>query len=81
MIPAIHPSWLKSFTTLLVILAMTSGSCRKEKDDASESLVKVRIDSNYYAMNPMDLEFDSLEMVMIDSGMAGLIDAYREIRA
>ena len=29
----------------------------------------------------MDLEFDSMELAMIDSGMAELIDAYREIRA
>ncbi len=44
-------------------------------------LVKVVFDSTYYAMNPMDLEFDSLELVMIDSGMADLLDAYRQIRA
>jgi Asp-tRNA(Asn)/Glu-tRNA(Gln) amidotransferase A subunit family amidase len=28
----------------------------------------------------MDLQFDSLELVMIDSGMADLIEAYRDIR-
>ena len=38
------------------------------------------IDSTYYAMNPMDLHFDAAEQAMIDSGMADLMDAYREIR-
>jgi Asp-tRNA(Asn)/Glu-tRNA(Gln) amidotransferase A subunit family amidase len=41
----------------------------------------VEIDSIYHAMNPMDLEFDSLELLMIDSGMLDLVDAYRAIRA
>jgi len=31
-------------------------------------------------MNPMDIEFDSMELAMIDSGMADLIMDYREIR-
>lgn len=39
------------------------------------------IDSTYYAMNPMDLDFDSVEMVMIDSGMAELVESYRNLRA
>ena len=43
--------------------------------------MKVVIDSTYHAMNPMDLQFDSVEQAMIDSGMADLVDAYREIRA
>ncbi len=43
--------------------------------------MRVVIDSTYYAMNPMDLRFDSAEQAMIDSGMAELIDAYRAIRA
>ncbi len=57
-------------------------SCsKKEKEEAEGSHVKVVIDSTYYAMNPMDLRFDSLEQVMIDSGLAQLIDDYRMIRA
>ena len=57
-------------------------SC-KEKGEASEDGpgVKILIDSTYHAMNPMDLDFDSLELVMIDSGMPELVDAYRAIRA
>jgi Asp-tRNA(Asn)/Glu-tRNA(Gln) amidotransferase A subunit family amidase len=39
------------------------------------------MDSTYYAMNPMDLQFDSVEQVMIDSGLAELMDSYRQIRA
>jgi len=57
-------------------------SCNQsEPDQVSETHVNVEIDSSYHAMNPMDLDFDSLELVLIDSGMADLIDAYREIRA
>lgn len=41
----------------------------------------MEIDSTYYAMNPMDLQFDPTEQAMIDSSLAELIDAYRAIRA
>ena len=58
-----------------------SFSCNREKKESGEPFVRVEIDSSYYTMNPMDLEFDSMEMVMIDSGMAEFIDAYRKIRA
>jgi len=70
---------LLSFVFLISVLGF---SCKTEKsDEASEPEVRVEIDSTYYAMNPMDLDFDSLELVMIDSGMADLIDAYHQIRA
>jgi len=66
--------------SLLVVLYATS--CNDKSSDTEEdSGPIVEIDSIYHAMNPMDLDFDSLELVMIDSGMAELIDAYRAIRA
>jgi Asp-tRNA(Asn)/Glu-tRNA(Gln) amidotransferase A subunit family amidase len=76
-------------STLLVagwaISLLVSYSCNprqgKEEQQEDETYVKVVIDSTYYAMNPMDLQFDSLELVMIDSGMAELISDYRSIRA
>jgi len=57
-------------------------SCQnKSTESGDDPRIRVEIDSIYYAKNPMDLHFDSLEQVMIDSGMADLIEAYREIRA
>jgi Asp-tRNA(Asn)/Glu-tRNA(Gln) amidotransferase A subunit family amidase len=69
--------------SLLTILAvLSSTSCQnKTKETGEDFEVKVKIDSTYYAMNPMDLHFDSVEQVMIDSGMADLIHAYRDLRA
>ena len=63
--------------TLFVVLSVAS--CKnsdRESGDQPETMVE--IDSTYHAMNPMDLRFDSTEQVMIDSGMADLLDAYRE---
>ncbi len=63
-------------------MALSTVGCNHQKEESGEdSQVKVVIDSTYYAMNPMDLQFDSLEQLMIDSGMADLIGAYRAIRA
>ncbi len=68
--------------TILLLIGVIPFSCREGKDRAEESgEVRVVIDSVYHAMNPMDLKFDSLEMVMIDSGMAELIGSYRAIRS
>jgi Asp-tRNA(Asn)/Glu-tRNA(Gln) amidotransferase A subunit family amidase len=66
---------------VVVAAVMLNGSCgRDQKDAPAESGVKVVLDSTYHAMNPMDLQFDSVEQVMIDSGLADLMDAYRAIR-
>jgi len=67
--------------SICIYAAIQVVSCDRKKEEAAEPYVHVKIDSTYHAMNPMDLDFDSLEMVMIDSGMADLINAYREIRA
>ncbi|MEA3477108.1 MAG: amidase [Bacteroidota bacterium] len=68
--------FLSIFTILFAI------SCQSSTTGAGEDAeVMAEIDSTYYAMNPMDLYFDSIEQIMIDSGMAELMDAYRAIRA
>jgi len=69
--------------SLLTIFAvLITASCQnKTKETGEDPDLKVKIDSTYYAMNPMDLHFDSAEQVMIDSGMADLVNAYREVRA
>jgi len=67
---------------LAFFVVLYTASCQNNTQDTGEDPgVLVEIDSTYYAMNPMDLQFDSVEQVMIASGMAKLLDAYRGIRA
>ena len=67
---------------LFFFVVLYTTSCQNStKESAEDSGTMVEIDSTYHAMNPMDLQFDTTEQVMIDSGMAELLDAYREIRA
>ena len=64
--------------SLLIILI----SCNRNSEESSGNQeVHISIDSVYYASNPMDLDFDSLELAMIDSGMGDMIESYRQIRA
>ena len=49
-------------------------------DEENSSHVNVVMDSTWYVMNPMDITFDSVELSMIDSGLADLISNYRDIR-
>ena len=65
----------------MVLMALTISCGNRENDSQLETNIHVEIDSTYHAMNPMDLQFDSIEQTMIDSGMADLMDAYRAIRA
>jgi len=68
--------------SLVFLLVFLTSSCGKRAaNNGQDPGVRVVIDSSYVAMNPMDLHFDSAEQAMIDSGMADLIHAYREIRA
>jgi Asp-tRNA(Asn)/Glu-tRNA(Gln) amidotransferase A subunit family amidase len=70
------------FPLLFILVLFSCLSCQNSNKDSRESYeTMVEIDSSYHAMNPMDLRFDSVEQVMIDSGMADLLDAYRAIRA
>ena len=70
------------FSLLFIFVLFSVLSCQNNNKDSGEGPeLRVEIDSSYHAMNPMDLQFDSVEQVMIDSGMADLLDAYRAIRA
>ncbi|MFO7672006.1 MAG: amidase [Bacteroidales bacterium] len=70
-----------------VVVWMSFHSCTHsapvEENPLEENPVHVNVilDSTWYLMNPMDIEFDSMEQIMIDSGMADLIMDYRSIRA
>jgi Asp-tRNA(Asn)/Glu-tRNA(Gln) amidotransferase A subunit family amidase len=71
-----------SYSCVFFAIISLNISCgNREETGQDETNIPVTIDSSYHAMNPMDLDFDSLELVMIDSGMAELVDAYRAIRA
>ena len=65
----------------MVLMALAISCGNRENACQLETNIHVEIDSTYHAMNPMDLQFDSIEQTMIDSGMADLMDAYRAIRA
>jgi len=70
------------FSLLSFFVLFSALSCQNNNNDSGEDPeIRVEIDSSYHAMNPMNLQFDSVEQVMIDSGMADLLDDYREIRA
>ncbi|MCF8225453.1 MAG: amidase [Bacteroidales bacterium] len=45
-----------------------------------ETNVEIRIDSVYFAMNPMDIEFDTAEMTMIGKSLGEYVESYREYR-
>jgi len=67
---------------LLIFVLLYAASCQNSTRETGEDpRIVVEIDSIYHVMNPMDLQFDSIEQTMIDSGMAELVDAYRAIRA
>ncbi|MCK5067021.1 MAG: amidase [Bacteroidales bacterium] len=73
--------WIQTLSLLVPVILIAASCGKSDSKTGEESEVKVVIDSTYHAMNPMDLQFDSVEQAMIDSGMADLVDAYREIRA
>ncbi len=61
---------------------LISHSCNNSSQEQENSThVNVVFDSTWYVMNPMDIEFDSMELSMIDSGLAELMTDYRKIRA
>lgn len=71
-----------AITALAAFLLLISFSCtpgKKDQEDASSVIVVV--DSTWHVNNPMDLEFDSIEQAMIDSGLVELMMDYRQIRA
>ena len=67
---------------LSIFVLLYAASCQNSTGETGEDpRIVVEIDSSYHVMNPMDLQFDSIEQTMIDSGMVELMDAYRAIRA
>jgi len=77
-----HVSFIRLVPGLIcpVLLVLSISGC-KGKKDAEKEPVKIEVDSAYFAMNPMDIRFDSLEMAMITEGLPGLIRSYQQIRA
>ena len=70
------------YCVIFMLLLAPFRSCMKDREEGREvRSINVEIDSTYYAMNPMDLRFDSMEQAMIDSSLSEKIDAYRAIRA
>src|SRR6056297_810544 len=69
-------------TTLTVAVIMLSILLTLSCDnDTPEPSTEYRVDSIYFAMNPMDIEFDTSEMKTIDKALGGYIEAYRAYRA
>ncbi len=67
------------FTAFLLLSIYACNQSPSDKGNSSER--EVIVDSAWYVMNPMDIEFDSMEQAMIDSGLADLMMDYRDIRA
>ncbi|MBN2697384.1 MAG: amidase [Bacteroidales bacterium] len=63
------------------LIAVICSACNRKNETDKEPYTKASIDSVYFAMNPMDLLFDSLEMKMIAEGLPDLIRSYHQIRA
>lgn len=67
---------LRNFVIFLISLSIIG--CKSEEQ--SETDVSYKIDSTYYAMNPMDLDFDENEMVMIEEAMGEYMESYHSYR-
>ncbi len=61
-------------TTYSVLLF---NGCTSEKADSD---LTYKVDSTYFAMNPMDIDFDTYEMEMISNALGEYIESYREYR-
>ena len=62
---------------LALLTALLLPACNT---DAPESTTEILVDSTYFAMNPMDIHFDSSEMIMINKALGEYIEAYRAYR-
>jgi len=61
----------------VIILPVCFSGC---KQSTSEPTTELRVDSVYYAMNPMDLDFDDDEMEMIGNALGEYMESYRQYR-
>ncbi|MEX2370946.1 MAG: amidase [Bacteroidales bacterium] len=61
----------------LFLLFTLSFSC---KSDPPEASVNIEVDSVYFAMNPMDIDFDSSELKLIMKSVGEQVESYRAYR-
>jgi hypothetical protein len=66
------PTFLSKAWILLTVLLIPA--CN---NSTPEPTTDIRVNSLYFAMNPMDIEFDTIEMKMIEKALAEYIEAYR----
>jgi hypothetical protein len=65
------------FVSAILISVLILHSCN---DKQAETNIQISVDSSYFAMNPMDISFDTAEMTMIHAAMGEYIEAFREYR-
>jgi Asp-tRNA(Asn)/Glu-tRNA(Gln) amidotransferase A subunit family amidase len=70
-----------AFCLIILVTLLAFSGCSKEKKGADNEQVAITVDSTYFAMNPMDLVFDTAEMSVIRNMLPDLIRSYRQIRA
>lgn len=73
-------TYIPALNTILLFfgISMLLFSCESNKE--AESSIEYIVDSTYYAMNPMDINFDDNEMLMIEEAMGEYIQAYQAYR-
>ena len=61
------PRSVKPLYTISIIICSISllFECKSEERTDNASEVDIVVDSSYFTMNPMDLQFDTAEMAMI----------------
>lgn len=65
---------------LILLLALTSVLFTSCKSGDSGPDITYKVDSTYFAMNPMDIDFDSFEMEMIGRALGEYVESYRQYR-
>jgi Asp-tRNA(Asn)/Glu-tRNA(Gln) amidotransferase A subunit family amidase len=65
------------FATAILISVMCSHACN---NNPTEAKTQIQVDSIYFAMNPMDIQFDTTEMKYIHSTLGDYIESYRAYR-
>ncbi len=73
-----HFSTLRITALLLVAITLSIFACKP--DTTKEPTVEYNVDSSYFAMNPMDIDFDEKEMEMIKESLGEYMEAYHAYR-
>lgn len=68
-------TWAMALTSTVFLFT----NC-KPGDAGDGNEMEIRVDSTYFAMNPMDIVFDTSEMEMIGKALGEYIASYREYR-